>query len=433
MPVFCYHCGVVGHVADDCAEAPPVGIPTASSSEVSHGSPIGVPVKPLVTGDVGNATGEKQCPVISEVNHTQVTNDEMRLGPWMVDQGRRGSARGRKSEAGRGRYLLAANAEVSARPSGRTFAAEAHVHGQQLPSSSNNKHVTTQPPEVLPDNCQVDTQNAAQPMDASQQVNPVRGRDVEQSRRDDQLHGVITLPPDVSVDDCHVDTQNSDLPMDASQQVNPIRGRVVVRSSRGDQIRGGDDNKLLTFVKNRSSRGRSTEGSKGLRARSRSNHRQERGQDDSSPIRSYLPGPNRKSDKYREASQRNQSPEDQGETRGNLLLISSLDDDDEDRGPRPRTTHNKLKGKGIALNPSSIQHDNLVRRISAALTDGKSEKLTIKDKIEEDEPPDRGGQPQEERPVVNMEGVEVNPMEKSLRVRNIIGKPEPQNPKNICL
>ncbi|KAJ0960071.1 hypothetical protein J5N97_000130 [Dioscorea zingiberensis] len=352
------HESMKGHGADSCAEAPPSGLPTSDGTKVTQERPIVEPVVPSDTGRVGNTTGELQCQGTGKVTDTSSTVQERPFGSWMAQNGYRGRGRGR----GRGGTTGRGGGRASGRGGGRggdrspttTHAMEEdHVPGQRSCFPFVDQHVIPQLPEVSPD-------------------------------------------------ECHVDTPIPDQPLDASQPVNLARGRTVDRSIRGSVKCAVDDDRLLTFVRKRSSRERSTDGSRGLRTRSRSNQRYEGGK-------------------------RNQCPQDKGGTRGNSLLLSSMDDDDVDRGPRSKISQNN-KGKGIIPNPLPMNHNDLIHRISQALAEEKAKQLTQGDK-DEDEPPDYGGQSSEERNTSNMEAMEPNSMENSLKSRNMVADPSHSHPQ----
>ncbi|KAJ0985150.1 hypothetical protein J5N97_003506 [Dioscorea zingiberensis] len=203
---------------------------------------------------------------------------------------------------------------------------------------------------------------------------------------------------------------------------------LASESTMGSSQSGGDD-RLMTFVKNRVSRERSRDGSRGLRERSRSNHKADRDQTESSPTRIQTSRPNRKLNHYREGSQRNKSPDDYGDSTCHTLLISSLDVDKVEQGPRSKAQNNDLKGKGKALNPLSPSHDELVRRLSQALSEEKPVKFREGESIDVDEPPDRGGKPVETLPEPDMEGLEENQLENSLNLRMNVASSSHKNHK----
>ncbi|KAJ0976191.1 hypothetical protein J5N97_018156 [Dioscorea zingiberensis] len=300
--------------------------------------------------DTGNPN---PIPVEENLQHTDNTTrpplDKLGYGSWMTEQryqiqrGSRGRGRGRGRGTGRG----SGPGRGDGHPTATTqVAVEGHVIPQIPDALTGPDHV----PSSFP---------------------------------------VITSIPD------HVQEQEvAPPPSDVRRVDSPPRGRPVGRFSRGSLSRDVGDDRLISFVKERTSRERSTDGLHSGRDRSRSLNRNEGRQDGHRPGHELASG-----------SKLRANPGTRG---GNLMITSLADDDDPD--PRPANHNRRSKDKALALDPNSSSHLGLVRRLSQALEREKPEQLSDEESIEEDDPPDRGRRMVEDRSN-NKEQSNTSPME----------------------
>ncbi|KAJ0982243.1 hypothetical protein J5N97_010498 [Dioscorea zingiberensis] len=103
LHVLCYQCGVVGHGAENCIEAPPTKKTMATRTELVQGSPAGVPIIPLEAGPAEKPIGEMQKKDSDETPHIPEVKQDRGYRPWMTDQRKQGSCRGRGRGRGTGR------------------------------------------------------------------------------------------------------------------------------------------------------------------------------------------------------------------------------------------------------------------------------------------------------------------------------------------
>ncbi|KAJ0981691.1 hypothetical protein J5N97_009946 [Dioscorea zingiberensis] len=193
----------------------------------------------------------------------------------------------------------------------------------------------------------------------------------------------------------HVSTQDPIPTVELISQKSPPRGRPVGRSKRGGLMRGAGDDRLIAFVRDRTSRERSAEGSHGRRTRSRSNHRPDRCQSSQSPPRGSNFGSHGRSAHIDVGLERGASPEPIGGIHGNNLMLTSLDEELNREQPHPNLDP-KNKGKVVALTPLSSSHRSLVHRLSQALANEPTASGGEEDEIDVDAPPDRGKYLEEE-------------------------------------
>ncbi|KAJ0964015.1 hypothetical protein J5N97_029137 [Dioscorea zingiberensis] len=208
----------------------------------------------------------------------------------------------------------------------------------------------------------------------------------------------------------HVEEPQKTLYGDVQHVEAPSRRRPVGYSTRGGHSRGGKDDRLITFVKERTSRDRSVEDKRGIRARSRSVNRSETRQVESSSNGGSRSEFHRRSTPSGSGRRDSGSADRRRGTRGENLMITSLRDEEE-HGQRPNVHNPNPKGKVRALNPPLSSHMGLVRRLSQALEKGEAEIPSDGDSIEEDEPPDRGEGPDVQVLEDSMNKIETSPME----------------------